>query len=354
MDLPALCLATFARVPTLPGFRPMTAPSSTSTARRAWLRPLGFIAFAIVALYAFAWIFDFAARKDLRSKAHWILSLQGGHYDFVVLGTSRPYLGVDVARLEKRIQGHGINLSLDGAGYPEQLLALRLFLQKNEIRQLLLDAALPNFDSHSMDYPFHDYEYLPYHGIPEIDAALRSECGIRAELWKYVPFWKNAEFNSKIGPIQLYTWCKSPFDANARVAEFDAHGTRLVDRPFHLRSELKPVRWTIEARQQAALIDILELAKSKGIRVTMILSPEWQNWSRLQLNRDDVLANCRKIAADHGIDFLVFDDLPFLNDTGYFIDSNHLNAKGAALYTDALAQKLQDSALHHSPIATSP
>jgi hypothetical protein len=295
---------------------------------------------AILLLAAAGRVFDFAARRDLRSKPHWVIAQHGGAYDFAVMGTSRAYLGVNVTQLQRELGTHGINLAIDGAGYPEQFLALRLFARANHIENLILDLNAANLDTSSLTYPFHDYQYLPYEGDQLVDSALHEQFGLRADVWKYVPFWRNAEFNSKIGPLQLYTLVKGKIDPRALVPEFDATGSRPLPRPFHLRSEMQGVRWHPEASQCLALQKMIDFAKGQGIRVTLTVSPEWQPWTRVQENRSDVIDYFRYLAAINDLPILIFDDLPFLADTTYFLEWNHLNAKGAELYSHALAERL--------------
>lgn len=306
------------------------------------MRALAFLLLSLCLLKGLGALFDFAARRDVREKARWILAQHDGDYDFAVLGTSRPYLGVDISLLQDRLGGRGINLSLDGAGYAEQLLALREFLRTNRVHRLLLDINLSVFDRTALTYPFHEYEYLPYEdGDPLVRAALEKEYGMQAWLWRWVPFWRNGQFNSKIGFIQLYTYAKARFDPRAQIPEFDAHGSCIVSAAFHQRSELHPTRWNIEPPLVNALLDLVHFARSQGITVVLTMAPEWERWSELQLNRAEALAVCQKIAAQEGLNFLTSDDLPFLNDTAFFVDPNHLNAQGAHLYTLELARRLK-------------
>lgn len=286
-------------------------------------------------------LFDYAARKDLRSKWHWILAQRKGDYDFAVMGPSRAYMGVDVTSLETKLGQRGINLALDGAGAADQLLALRMFLKHNKLRHLLLDVNLNALDKRGLTYSFHDYEYLPFSDDPDVDAGIAKQRGAKAWAWKYVPFWRNAEFNAQIGPIQLYTFLKASQDPKARIPEFDAKGSRLVSGPFVSRAQNRPETWAIEPELVAEFRELLVFAREKGVTITLTLTPELRSRTALQANRAELLATYQKLADDFRLKFLKFDDLPLVDDTRYFVDPSHLNADGARQYTEALAASLR-------------
>jgi hypothetical protein len=331
----------------------MNVPEQTMSSRKEWLpkyRVPIFCLLLLLILFGLARVFDHAAKKDLRSKARWIISKKGGTYDFAVLGASRTYGGVLIKSLEEALGQRGINLSIDGVTYPEEYLALKLFLARNQMRHLILDASIFGFDNSAFKYPFHAYEYLPEISNPVVFDSLRDNFGHRAYLWKYAPFFKNAEFNSKLGPIQVYSWIKMRFDENVKLAEFDETGTRLlegrkrVDKQFQddiiRMTPAKTYRW--DKMPKKCFMDILELAEKHGIKVTLLMMPEYYLSTTKQRNRAEIISFYESIALSNNIPILRFDQDDICSDKSMFLDTVHLNKNGAQIFSINLAKRLRE------------
>ena len=318
-------------------------PTENNAVRmRPWLRAVLFVVLAGGVLFSLGKFFDHAAKQDLREKARWVISKRNESYDFAVLGSSRPYVGVNIPTVEHKQGKKGVNLAIDGTTYPEQYLALTLFLAHNHIKQLILDANIFAFDSSAFKYPFRAYEYLPWVDDPVVFGQLHDYFGTRAVAWKWVPFFKNAEFNSKIGVIQGYTFVKSQFDPRAKVAEFDRYGTRLIDREFDEPglASYANVTWKMEALPQRYFLRLLELARKNQIEVTMIMLPEYQAAMERQLNRQAVIDYYTAVAASNHIPLLRFDQDAICRDKSKFYNVNHLNRRGALEFSAQLADRL--------------
>jgi hypothetical protein len=303
--------------------------------------------FLLLVLWAAAKLFDHAAAQDLRSKARWILSQRDGNYDFALLGSSRTYVGVDIPTLEKKLGARGINLSIEGTTYPEQYLALQLFLRHNKIKHLILDANSIGLDNSAFKYPFHAYEYLPEIGDDDVFRILRDNFGNQVYAWRYVPFYKNAQFNNRLGVTQLYSWLKSKRDPRVKVPEFDPYGTWLLPRSKKdpkfrddLISKMPFQTWAIDAFPKKYFFEVLKLAREKNIPVTLITVPEYHLGMAKQRNRKQIMAFYDGVAATNGISFLRFDNDEICWDKSKFFNSNHLYGEGAKEFSERLGQRL--------------
>ena len=190
--------------------------------------------------------------------------------------------------------------------------------------------------------PHHAYSYLPYIQNPVVFSNLLDNFGWRAYAWKYIPFFKNAEFNSKLGVIQLYTLLKSRFDPRTKETEFDRSGSRLIDRPFSDRAlnTFTNRIWSVEALPQRYFLELIEAAKANHLRVTMIMLPEYYPIVERQLNRKEILDFYKSVAASNGVPFIRFDQDDIAHDQSLFFNINHLNRRGAMQFSDRLAQRL--------------
>jgi len=314
-------------------------PTNKHSQRPPWLRAASFLALVLAVLFGLSKFFDHAARQNLREKAHWVISQRSESFDFAIMGASRPYVGVHIPTLEHKLGTKGVNLALDGTTYPEQYLALTLFLEHNHIKQLILDVSVAGFDNTAFKFPFRAYQYLPWINDPVVFHQLRDYFGWRACAWKYVPFFKNAEFNSKIAAVQRFTFVTSAFEV---APEFDQDGTFLIDRKFdEVDLENHPsASFQVETMLQKYLLRLLELAKKNQIEVTMIMMPEYHEYIARQSNRQEIIDFYTAVAASNSMPFLRFDQDAICLDKTKFYNKNHLNRSGAMVFSESLGGRL--------------
>jgi hypothetical protein len=328
----------------------MSAAHNKPPTRFAPRAPLRIVVFGLLLwaiLAGLARLFDHAAKMDLREKARWIIHQKNGSYDFALLGSSRSYMGLDVFTLEKMLGQNGINLSLEGATYPEEYLALKLFLSRNQIKHLILDSSLIDFDNSVLRTPFHAYDYLPDIADADVFDSLKDNFGVRAYAWKYIPFFKNAEFNTKLGFLQFYIWSKMRTGEKLYEAEFDVKGSRLLtggkapNFPDESTEDLrqKPPTWNPLGKKY--FLKILELARERGIAITMIAMPEYDSGAEPWRSRDEIMSFYESVARSNEIPFLRFDLDSRCSDKTLFLDRAHLNRKGALFFSEALANRLR-------------
>lgn len=308
-----------------------------------------------VILSSLAHLFDHAAKKDLREKARWMIDKQNEAYDFAILGSSRSYMGVDIFTIEKLLGQKGINLSLEGATYPEEYLALKLFLSRNRINHLILDLNLIDFDHSDLNTPFHAYHYLPDIANKDVFDTLNDNFGMRAYLWKYVPFFKNAEFNTKLGYLQFYIWAKMQRGNKVFKAEFDEKGSRILPGgklPNFEEESSDDWRRTASASwnplRQKYFLKILKLAKERGITVTLVAMPEYNPGKKRWQSHDEIIAFYEAIVRSNQLSILRFDQDGMFSDKSFFLDKAHLNRKGALIFSEKLAVRLQKQSNEHN------
>lgn len=276
--------------------------------------------------------YDAAARSDPLVKVNWIFAIDGRRFDFVVAGSSRAYHSVDVPTVERAVEGSGVNVGLNGAAFFEIALVLDRFLAHNEVRDVLLEVDPFGLDRHWLDDELHANWYLPYMNEPLVAGYLTEYFGPRAFFWHYVPEFKYAEYNDRIGLSSVLRLISHP------PPEFDASGGRLSNN-FMTDSMVRAIRDTVyrvDLHRVRGLIRVLDVAAAHHARVTMFMAPQFTPSARAVRDRDAVLAYYRAIAAQRGITFLAFDDPDIAGDVANFVDATHLNRDGALKFSRRL------------------
>ena len=105
------------------------------------------------------------------------------------------------------------------------------------------------------------------------------------------------------------------------------------------------VRFEVEANGVRQLDELLRLCQAQGIRVLLVYSPVYYEMQALEGNRDEIFARFGELAARYGATLWDYSHSPVSLRKDYFYNSQHLNAEGAAVFSDEFARALAASTL---------
>jgi hypothetical protein len=284
-------------------------------------------------------VFDVAARRNPSVKVNWIFAMDKRDFDFIVIGSSRAYHTVDIPSVSHATNLEGVNLGLNGAAFPEVALVLERWLSRNSTREIAFEVDPFGLDRNYLHDQMHAYLYVPYIDELVVADALEENYGAQAVAWRFVPMYKYAEWNERIGLRSVIQ------DMKHLTPEFDTFGTRLSASRMS-DSAVRAVRDTvyqIDHERVLGLLRVLDIAKLNRVRVIMFVAPEFGPAMRAARNRDQAIALYRAVARQRKITFLTFDDPTIANDPANFSDAEHLNARGARLFSAQLGTSLADA-----------
>lgn len=221
--------------------------------------------------------------KDLypgTSKRYWQLSLHNRTYDYAVLGSSRAFSSVDVNMLDSITAQKGINLGLDGSGFKENYITLKLFLlNKNHIKNIYLQVDPYSLMSQkSFSNAFHAYAYLPYWDKDQnIENILQDEVPYIKKLPFYFPYLSYFIYNNYYSPVQIVKsflredeFCRNP--------EYNcANGNKIFDKIYgrYNPSQKKGDHLKLAINQSDLFYykKIIKLAKENNITLQFFTAP---------------------------------------------------------------------------------
>jgi len=299
-----------------------------------FFKTVSFILIAFIFFAALEHIYDRKVINDDFVKPFWIFKHQNQSFDFAVLGSSQAQCNVNIFTMEQKLKQKGINLGIGGAAFSEQYLVLRTFLKTNKIYHLLLCVDIYGLDTSKYDYPFHEYNYLPFIDDEDIYKFIKDYCGYKAYIWKYIPFFKYAEFNSQIG---LKNFLNLYFE-NKR---FDAKGSFLLNKRLIADNlQLSDTYYEIHNARIKYLINIIELAKQNNIKVTFFRTPQFYIAYDYSPGYKEVFEFYQQMAKKYNLAYLEFDDYSINKNENYYVDFDHFNSKGAENFSNLLAKTL--------------
>jgi hypothetical protein len=258
----------------------------------------------------------------------------------VVSGSSRALNHFDPRVIQRTTGLSAFNIGVNGSQTDMQLAVLKTYLTHNT-RPSLVVLSLDSFTfvtSHGGVY--FPGQYLPYLKQDDLYHALRE---INPSFWKskYLPLYGYAVEDMN------FTWLKglggllglNPVEN--RYLGFEPRDT-VWTGDFERLRESNPggVRFTIEPDGVRDFEGMITFCEQRGIPVLLVYSPVYHEMQALEANRDEVFGRFREIAGRHGVPLWDYSASPISLRKEYFYNSQHLNAGGAAAFSDEFAAAL--------------
>ncbi len=261
--------------------------------------------------------------------------------DIVVTGSSRAFRHYDPRVLGRELGGTAFNFGLNASQIDVQLGTLKSYLAHNRKPRLVIQ----NLDIQSflLTHPgdiFNPSQYVPYLGDPDIRACLAQ---IEPDLWKWerLPLYAYAvadtSFTWTLGLRKLAGLAPRE-DCIDGFCPMDRSWTREFEQ--FKRTHPDGLEIAIEPKAVADLEEIVTHCQQAGIAVVLVYSPQFHEMVALTKNRAKIFSLFHEIAERHHVPFLDYTDSPLSMNRDLFYNAQHLNARGAEIFSEDVAKKL--------------
>lgn len=261
--------------------------------------------------------------------------------DIVITGSSRAYRHYD-PRILSRVTGlAAFNLGRNASQIDLQLAVLKAYLRHNRKPLLVIqNLDIQSFILTKPEEVFHPSEYVPYLRDPEIYACLEKINGPLWK-WKYIPLYVFATEDT------TFTWTsglKSLAGFGAEEQTFD--GFSPVDKAWtndferFKRAHPDGIEPDIDEGGIAAVRELIAVCRQAGIQLALVYSPQYHEMVGLTRNRAKIFALFKSLSEEGKVPFLDYTDSPLSQSRDYFYNAQHLNERGAALFSEDLGRQL--------------
>ena len=261
--------------------------------------------------------------------------------DVLVVGGSRALVDVDCEVVTKALAMSCFNIGLDGSPHNLQEPMLETYLNHNRAPRLaILSADISSLTNARGAY--NPQQYLPYLDERPLYEALGT---LDVSVWKqrYLPLYGFAHHGSfltlsAIEGLLKHAETGAPARVQGHLAvdiQWDGAFDNFM-REVGERGKTFPVEQTAVAH----VAHMIAMLRARGARVGVFYSPEWREMHHFELNRSEVLSSYRAVATNNGAAFLDYSDSPLSLDRSYFYNSQHMNRRGATIFSRALASDL--------------
>lgn len=248
--------------------------------------------------------------------------------DMLIIGASRATHHYIPAMLQDSLGLSVRNLGKDGAYLYCQICQVRLILDRYTPKYLIWDVN-DDYLSHNLDWG----DYL--------------------EIADYYPYPLN-DFSRSIvkemGPFQQASMLSNLYRYNSKLPEYlfafvSGRNSQSGYVPLPAEQAFPPEKTDIKVAEnihplKAKLLEeALLLCQEKGCRVLLVTSPSLADDGVQQTKQYETLVNmARRLSIPY---FNYHTDPRFFNDLSLFRDTDHLNERGAALYTACFIEELR-------------
>jgi hypothetical protein len=283
-------------------------------------------------------------------KQNWVMNIKNQYFDYVFLGSSRAENMIDAKMIAEHTGKKVINISISGCGHEELYLVLSQFIKNgNKAKNLFYQNDIYGFQNKAgVNYPFHDYAYLPYLEDALISEVFKDVVGsLKFYFWKYIPYFKYAEFNIWY-PIK-YLWEKEPCEYRL----YDEYGSALLSKDNLGALEVERLfvdtlnQKTYDFDPQAIryVKKNMQLTLDKKINLTIYTAPEYYKLFETQINRAEMNIKIDSLSRSYNADFLLFENDTICRNKKLFVDYSHLNIEGTKLFTQKLIEYINEKGI---------
>lgn len=300
-----------------------------------------FIGSILLLLTAVTWMADTGLREGRPGWfAEWNDILQGkASSDILIMGSSRACVQVSPSILENKLGAAAYNLGMDGYMFDLQKVRYDLYRKYNQKPRTLvqiLDAG--SFQKREGLYR-HEQFYPYYHEKALIDAIKDYEgfspFRYRLPMLKYLGEYETLEkgLAGYLGIRELKT---------LRQRGYLSQNITWNDSFDKFRKQYPQGRHvSVDSEVAAQFEAYLAGAKQEGIRVLLVYAPEYYEVNPYLRNKPEIIRMYRELADRYDVPFYDFSGHYLSMDKRYMYDSQHLNRKGAELFTEEIARLIQ-------------
>ncbi len=308
--------------------------------------------FGMIIILAF--LMNMAISSGLRqintsSFGAWNELMQGKiNADIIISGSSRATYHYDPRTIEAATGLSAFNIGRVGTQTDVQVAVLRAYLEHNRKPKLVIH----NLDAFSFVTSREIYDpalYVPYLRDNEIYRPL-IEIDPNFAKSRYLPLY------GYVVEDMNFTWV-SGLKALAGSSPkqdfylgFSPRDEKWTDDFRHFKAgNPNGVKFAIEPAGIKALEELIDVCEKNGIPLVFVYSPEYRGMQEMTNNRAEIFAEFHTLASKHHVTLWDYSGWNYDGDQDFFYNSQHLNAKGAALFSEDVANRLKDYFATQSP-----
>jgi len=258
----------------------------------------------------------------------------------IITGSSRAVSHYDPRIIQGRTGRSAFNLGRNGSQTDMQIAVLKAYLEHNRKPDVIIHN-LDGFTFVTTREVYDPGQYVPYLRDEEIYRPLRH---INPMIWRsrYLPLYgyvvDDMRFNWVTGLRGLLGWQpREDFfqGFNPRSGGWSDDFDRFkADNP-------QGMSWEMEPDAIRLVENLIRFCQDNKIELILVYSPEYSEMQSLTKNRSQIFSEFNRLAARYGVPIWDYSKWKYSDNTAFFTNSQHLNARGANVFSNDLADNLR-------------
>ena len=260
--------------------------------------------------------------------------------DLLLVGSSRVLKHLDPAIIDSVCVVNSYNYGLNSGTIKTwyNIIKYNLFFHRN-IKAIVLNVDYNMFDI-ARD-PYKDAYYYPFQedntGIVMTDSGTTNLIHKTKifDIALYDDYAKYAAIDGLLRPGKAIAGMYKGYFPNRKLNYFEANPT---EPGVNKKSDIK-----VAEKGLALLTSCINACSENKIQLILVVAPYFKKYApeKYYNNFGDILDTVKMIAKQRNIPFYDYRDMNIASDEQYFYNVNHLNSKGAALYSLAVADSIK-------------
>ncbi len=266
----------------------------------------------------------------------------------VITGSSRALAHYDPRTLEAVTGLSAFNLGRNGSQTDMQVAFLKAYLAHNRRPEIVIHN-LDAFSFVTTHEVFDPVQYVPYLYDANLYDALKKIAPDETRKSRYLPVY------GYVVEDMNYTWIKgfrSFWGWSPKEDYFQGFNPRSKKwgDDFKNMKQANPngVSWEIEPGGVEDVKELIRVCKDNGIQLIFVYSPEYSEMQTLTNNRPEIFKLFHQLADAGQVPLWDYSQWQYASNVDYFQNSQHLNATGAAVFSDDVAHRLKAYLAEHS------
>lgn len=309
---------------------------------KIFLLKLSFISLILVGFcYALDWLINEGLRtSNYKDVSKWNEVISGGiDSELLIVGSSRALVHYDCEIIEKIIGKSCYNLGFDAANYEMQKIMLNLYLKSNSLpKEIIWTVDFQSFQNKDEFYGFE--QLIPYQDKEEVKELLKLNKGIPSFLYE-IPVIRYT-FNPKMKFIGILNYLELKTRKPVLVKGYRKSDLEWDGKFEKFKDSLNNnLRYQFDEVMVNDFQNELRLLTSRGSKINVVIAPIYFEAKEIILNSDSILNSIESLCNESNINFFDFTNDSICFNKDMFYNGNHLNSKGAELFSEKISTLLK-------------
>lgn len=261
--------------------------------------------------------------------------------DIIINGSSKAFVQVSTVIIDSTLKVNSYNLGINGHDFYMQNSKYFVYTKYNSTPKLVVQvigngSLKKRADLYQLD------QFLPYINEPVIKEVTQDYIGLTSFDY-YLPFVRYFGSKTTINEgLRTFFECFEKENDPHRYKGYRPNSSAW-DGSFERFVKYSPEGRTIHLTDTSIQLfkQFLSYHQKEGIPVVLVYPPTYYESQKYINNRAEIIDLYVSIAQEYNIPLLDYSQLPITKDKAYFYNSQHLNQKGAEIFSKNLALDLQ-------------